>query len=270
MDIAPIYNDRIVKIFRRKNEKEGVMKKLLTGIIVVLVILCFMQATSAEASYTGTRTYSSGQLMADDEWASAISSISFEVTQLESGLWSYTYTFTMPGGSGSVPMNFVKLEVSKDVPNAEYWYVNSAGAYVSLMPQMEFFHLWDASASAPNYYLYGLYMSGAELSDSSITFISTQSPMWGSFYARGPSGDPPEMTNTGFPNDFDTSQTEWIDGKLVYKYNGSSAPTFTGSLTGADNWILVPDTVVTPEPATLLLLGLGLIGLAGVRRRLHK
>lgn len=283
MDVALALDAGLDNNIIKKIKKEGVMKKLFTGSIIVLVILCFMQATSAEASYSGTRTYSSGQLMADDEWANGWTSMSFNVTQLEDDYWQYDYTFTYYGYSSySDPMNFLKLQVSENVPGAEYYYIDEiTKSRISLTPSIEYFHLWDADAEDPCFYLYCLYIgpdtnTQSQLDDArgttNITFVSTQAPMWGSFYARGPHNDPPEMTNTGFPNSFGTT-THYEGSILVYDYTGPSAPTFNGSTTGAEynSWILVPDTVTTtPEPTTLLLLGLGLIGLAGVRRRMYK
>jgi len=90
------------------------------------------------------------------------------------------------------------------------------------------------------------------------TIVTDRAPMWGDFYAKdgveNPQGEDKidvYAYNTGFG--FDTTAT--IGGGNAYNATTDRA------------WVLVPDTTSIPEPTTLLLLGFGLIGLAGFRRR---
>ena len=93
--------------------------------------------------------------------------------------------------------------------------------------------------------------NGINGSSPLYTFMSTQEPMWGDFYAKSGGNPKAQAWNVGIATD-------------------PVATSFT-------NWIPVPDTISgdptpqsAPEPATMFLFGSGLIGFAGLGRKFKK
>jgi len=87
--------------------------------------------------------------------------------------------------------------------------------------------------------LYGMKIEpGSDTFDYTFWFSTEQAPVWGNFYAKGGGGNRPDA---------------------IYAYN-------TG-FDGGNVFIARPDGISVAEPSTMVLLGIGLIGMAGIGRR---
>lgn len=242
-------------------------------------------ANLASAAFIGTRSTTNGGIIADDDWSIGNGGfrVDFTVTQV-GPLWEYDYVFKDADGSGLDPSisRFIKLEVSQNVPGAVHQLISDGtpphnpGDLITLTPSLYSFHLWDAPASDPSYDLYSIFVGddndnlADELSDDHITFLSTQGPMWGSFYVRdGNSGNgPAEAINRGFN-----------DGVFPKPGGGTFSsvggrpefdPLQDPNALSLKNWILVPDTYNTntvPEPTTFVLILPALVAALAYGRR---
>lgn len=208
--------------------------------IIFILTIIFLCGTSAQATmYTGT--LSGGTLTTSPAWESA--SLSWIVSQDDSELWHYQYTFSSfaPAISHSI------FEVSSNFTgdNIKAGTGASGGNY--------FLGTYATSPSNPGIpgSIYGIKFEDFADGSGSFTIVSDRIPMWGDFYGKG--------------------------GKDNYAYNlGFGSNTSAAISSGnAGGWALVPDTNTgppVPEPSTMLLLGLGVMGVAaaGRKKRAHR
>ncbi len=232
------------------------MNKLLPALLVVVLLAAITPAWSMPAF--------SGMLFTPDgiggtsPWAEDFS-ISWDISQQAGGIWSYSYLLSsVTGGSlGKDPSHLI-IEISENVGALSFWDITMDGVDVSSLSEIDWFSAANPSNPLMPGPMYGLKINTPDGFTGSYTysFLSDRAPVWGDFYVKD--GKLCQQDVVAYNTDFlladplDPAQNGLLQdatGAYIYK-------------------ILRPDTqTVIPEPTTLSLLGLGLIGLGVLRRK---
>lgn len=222
------------------------MKKLLTVFVMIgLVALLFAIPAQADLTYsTGMDANSNGI----DDYFTVNGGDAYLVTSIASG-WP-----TLPDPSKTTGLY---ISWAADQSNA------TQGGVLGQLYTYAFDFNWAGATTSTTFdfrWLSDDYLSDIELNDVSlgVNNLGQPSPWTTSYSQNGVVGTVQNGVNT-------IEFLIWNTGGNQPPYEGTSGPTGM-----AADFTVHGDATTVPEPTTMLLLGLGLIGLAGVRRKFKK